>query len=628
MLVYHAVGTLPDFFVGVLETFASGLSQSLVQVEVHGETETVRRAQATFLQQWVEAIPPATLLSLVMLEAERLGAAQQKHAKKFQGVSGEVESTESSVDTQAAYMQIAMDLQSGAITSEEYSDLIAAQTLKVTFQYLVMEKSKKEEVLLSCAQTQKTHSLLKDDPVFRSLLPSLVLSASFSLPSSADVAEYIRMPLDYLENMSRYKNSFKPRDKIMLDTYMYCSNMLSGTPSEQQQIHEWVEDLANTCLSDDLSSEEVVAERTSLSHRISNLCNGKVDIQQILEDQIELWFAIPDENITGVLECGLTIALALIQQSENRSLLFSGLPGFVSKVSNPLSASASVSVSVSSCDVSVPLFVFEELENKFNKVLLRVFARLKSLKSQYVSSVHGSISVDGIVLNCPSPDEVLAAFDISSLLMWYPVCKHLGDGYRQAELSSHKGFYPSERLPAALCSYLLPRARVAFSVVQDPRLAQPLLSLMAKLGESVNDFELIKQATEASLALTEGKVTELTPTPIPEALANAYQQRGEFTLALQWYELALDGIKTCVLRQKTDDIILNACLVAAKCDNKEQALRWAFMYSPQFLTSSSTSKLGLVGAARPILVQQMHVWCQLLEYPSLRAAKLALLSAQ
>ena len=229
-------------------------------------------------------------------------------------------------------------------------------------------------------------------------------------------------------------------------------------------------------------------------------------------------------------------------------------------------------------------------------------------------------------LQCPSPEEVLAAFDISSLLMWYPVCKHLGDGYRQAELAAHKGFYPTEQLPRALCAYLLPRARAAVVAIQDLRLAQPLLSLMAKLGESVGDFELIQQATEESLALTEGKVTELTPAPLPEALAYAYQQRGEFSQALSWYELALDGIKTCVLRGKTDAIVLNACLVAAKCGDKEQALRWAFSYSPQF--AAGPLKLGLVGAARPILMQQMEVWREELEYASLREAQVVLMTAQ
>ena len=357
------------------------------QVDVATETEAVYRAQTLFLEQWVTAIPSPTLLSLVLLEAERLGVAQQQHAKKSQQSSGEIEAAESSVDTQAVYMQIAMDLQSGAITTEEYGDLIAAQTLKVTFQYLVLEKSKKEDILLRCVQTQKSHPLLKEDPVFKSLLPSLVLSTSFGLSSCTDVAVYIEKPLAYIEMMNKYKQSFSPRDKIMYDTFMYCSHMLSGSSSEQKMFHQWVEDLVDTCISENLSTDEVIAERGALSQRISNLCSGKVDIQRILESQIELWLGLPDENLAEVLECGLSIALALIQQSENRSLLFSGLPGFVSRVSNPLSGSCG--------DVNVPLFVFQELENKFNQVLTPVFKRLHALKDQYVPSLHGSMVVDG-----------------------------------------------------------------------------------------------------------------------------------------------------------------------------------------------------------------------------------------
>lgn len=452
--------------------------------------------------------------------------------------------------------------------------------------------------------------------MYKSLLPSLVLSASFALPSTAAAEEYMKASLDYLELMNKFKNSFKPRDKIMLDTYMFCSLMLSGTASEQQQIHCWVDDFATTCLVDKWSSEEVMAERSALSQRISNLCNGKVDIQQILEEQIRFWFTIPDDHLTEILECGLAIALALVQQSENRSMMFAGLPGFASRVSNPLMASA-----------TVPHFVFQDFENKFNKMLLPVFERLNTLKANYSPSMHGAITVGDIIMPCPSPEAVLAAFDISSLLMWYPACKHLGEGPKQAEVAAHKGFYPTEGLPASLCTYLVPRALASIDMVTDPRLAQPLLALMTKLGESLGDFALIKQATEASLALTEGKVTELTPPPIPEALANAYQQRGELTLSLHWYELALDGVKTCVARHKTDAIVLNACLVAAKCGDIKQALRFAFKCSPQFATVTTTAKLGLLGPGRPILCQQMLEWCRQLGYKTVRAAEIALMSS-
>ena len=610
-------GVLPGFFHPLLERYAPGEGNALLQwdeqFDVDEECRKVQQAQSQFLHKWVQEIPSPTLLSLVILEAERLGARQQQYAQKAQQMESGPESAAAGADTQAVYMQLAMDLQSGKISQEEFGDAIALQTLKVTFQYLMVDAQKKDEIMNLCLQAQKSHPLLTDDATFKSLLPSLVLSVSFALPTDAACEEYISGPLEFIRTLKTYDESDEVKDKILYRAYMYCSSMLAGTKSEQEVIHQWMEDFAGMCIEQKLSEEAMTEERGALLSRITNLCQGKADIQHILEDQVRIWSEIPDDNLSEILNTAMTIALALVQQCEKRSTLFSSLPGFQYKVSNPLSTSE---------NANVPRFVYEEFENKFSKVLAPVFERLRSLKQRYQSATHDVIEVGGVIIPCPSPDEVLAAFDISSLLMWYPACKCIGTAYAKTDVAAHNGFYPAESLPTSLCSYLIPRAKNALAATQDPRLAQPLLALMAMLGESVHDFDLIKEATEKSLTLTEGKVTELTPPPIPEALANAYFSRADYESALHWYKLALDGVKTCVLRTKIDAIVLNACLVAAKCGQKELALKLAFTCSPQFARGVNSSKLTGPGPGRPILIQQMQFWCKDLGYQSIRDAEM------
>jgi hypothetical protein len=80
--------------------------------------------------------------------------------------------------------------------------------------------------------------------------------------------------------------------------------------------------------------------------------------------------------------------------------------------------------------------------------------------------------------------------------------------------------------------------------------------------------------------------------------------------------------KAFVIRQKTDSIVLNACLVINEQIGKEEALRTAFDYSPYFTDNQLNI---LIGPSRGLLVQQCEAWSKELGFNSLYAAKEALL---
>ena len=111
----------------------------------------------------------------------------------------------------------------------------------------------------------------------------------------------------------------------------------------------------------------------------------------------------------------------------------------------------------------------------------------------------------------------------------------------------------------------------------------------------------------------------LTPVGIPESYAYALQEARRFEEALPLYELVLEGIKTSVFRQKSDAIVLQACLVQATFDVKK-ALKLAFTCSPYF---AETQRFSAVGEGRAILVQQCMKWAiEDLHFESLQDAEM------
>ena len=218
--------------------------------------------------------------------------------------------------------------------------------------------------------------------------------------------------------------------------------------------------------------------------------------------------------------------------------------------------------------------------------------------------------------------EILATFDVAQIELWLTLLKYSGADYMDEQTKESKGYYPRERVPPFACRHFLPRLKHCQSVVKDARVLQPIFALMTIVGESLDDITTLKFAVDESLKLTKGQVLELTPVGIPESYAYALQRDNHLEEALQWYMKALDGIKTSVMRQKTDAIVLQACLIQGQSD-KQKALRMAFTYSPYF---SSAQQYIIGGPGRALLVQQCQRWAVLdLTFPSLDEAEEALM---
>jgi len=215
-----------------------------------------------------------------------------------------------------------------------------------------------------------------------------------------------------------------------------------------------------------------------------------------------------------------------------------------------------------------------------------------------------------------SPAEVLAAFRIGTALTWFELARY--NMHTATEDTTMKdGKYPRDCIPPFLIAYFKDVIKTSKDVVHDDRIAQPLYALMSMTGDASNDGALIEDGVHASLKLTNEKVTELTPYPIPEVLAVYLESHGKQDQALKWYEKALDGIKLCVMRTKTDAIVYRACELQAKT-SPQKALQWAFSFSPKFVPSQD---LVQVKPGRELLVKACEGWAKKLGYADLQAAK-------
>jgi len=355
---------------------------------------------------------------------------------------------------------------------------------------------------------------------------------------------------------------------------------------------EWSDDVVT-----DMNTKEITPMITRLSYQ-------QIDIKALIKSQVD---CICDQSSSGkgtvddILDGAFIIAIGLERQAVYRT---SDL------YTNPIMMQIIQTLTINE-NKDIPEAMFESLERDMNKEVQPVLDIVLGL--QEAGETGSSLS----------PKEVLSTFVLANVGAIKPCLKYIGSSAQTQRSRESSGYYPTDPVPAAAATYLAARMEEAVKYIEDDRAEQPALAMLVALGEISGNITQMQRAIDTSLAITEGKVTELTPVPIPEALAAAYQASGNLEKAMYYYKLALDGIGTFVIRPKTDAIVLNACLVMAQTD-KQEALRIAIDYSPFF---SDTQLNIAVGPCRSLLVQQCETWSKELGFASLSAAQEELLKS-
>lgn len=606
-------GILPDWGCSVMETFDETSAHDIMEfhssVDVKAAQADVQEKRNIFLVDWVNQIPKPSILTLLMLEAGRLNEYMKKRTEKLKTNKGnESDPTVGDATSMGAYfMQLATDMGQGKITMEEYMEKQQLATMEITFATVMLPKKKKEELIKACVELNKNNPILSgpQSQTYQAILPSMVSSVVDTSEPGRPIKDIMNEVIEYLTNTVdplREKSICDKKASVLHDLYLYQTMLLRVTGDERKQFEKMFDDFSDKAVMNDWSADEI-AKRTAkdISAGLSRIAFGQIDVNIIVKSQVAYTLELSTSDGVSnddILECALLIALGLFRQADYRQADVQSLEEYT-KIVQMLAMDYTK---------DIPDSLFEQLEDSLNDSVTPVIQMLETMHANQETG------------NRLSPQEVLATFQMATAECINKCLMYIGDGYQNEQKRAFSGYYPRDNLPISAARFLSKRILDASKYIKDDRAEQSCLGMLATLGECARDIEQIQKAVDISLELTEGKVTELTPYPIPEALANAYQEAGDIDNALKYYILSLEGIRTFVMRNKTDAIVLNACLVQAQVDCTE-ALKMAFEFSPHF---SDMQQFGLIGAGRGLLVQQCETWARELGYGSLDAANDAL----
>ncbi len=592
-------GDLPQTAISIWENFDSDGAKELLQLDDETSAispKSIQKKQRDYIKSWVHQIPTSSLLSIVWNESiylnegtnSRLEKTRQRRVKKDPTAS-----TISAAETDSitAYlMDLSTKFAQGIITNEEYMAKQKKATIELSLASLMISKRKKENIINVCAEAFQKDPLLIGSDDYQMLLPSYILSIADVADDGATPTEIINEAIDYvaqiLEPLRMKKDDGDERSKILYELYHIHANLLRIPDEERKEIHELFEKFADEAIEKDWSEDEK-RDRTlqHITPVVNRIAFHQIDTQAIINSMVSHILKLDKGRkrpIESILKGSHILALSLHKQAVFITSDFYRLDE-VQKL-----------LQIFSMDVNkeVQDIYYEKVEKRLNKSIQPVLDLLKTIKKKRKHNFQ------------LSPEECLSTFEIANGEFLRLLLKNSSTLITDELRRESCGYYPRDRLPPSVASYISKKILRASKQIHDKRAQQACLGMLCVLGESSNNVKQMKLSVDKSMGFTEGKVTETTPYPIPEALAAQYQEKGDLGDALHYYKLALEGIRTFVPRQKTDSIVLNACLVQSQFDVKE-ALKMAFEFSPFF---NEVQQYSIVGPARGILVQQCTAW--------------------
>jgi hypothetical protein len=561
----------------------------------------VQNRQKDFLVEWIKTIPKVSLLAVLWNESSYLNDIQGKRMEKMKELKQDTESATVDTSKVTAYMmQLSTELGQGTISQEEYDTKMRKATLEISFSYVSLSRIQKDELISILLKESSSNPLFEGEfgESIMGMMPSYLMMIADSSEIGTTCQNMFAKAVSHVSNVLQplYEEKTCDRKSDVLYKFYFSSSMfLRLTKADDiEEGRTLIEKYATEAIDKGWSDDEVTNCLTKqLQPALTRIAYQQIDTNALVKSQVdEIVHAYKSGSATHdeILDWAFIIAISLQRQAMFRI-------GELYTYEKMMKIVQMISIDEKKM---IPSEMFENLEVEMNKGIFiqPVIDIMKELKDK---------SYKGSSL---TPDEVLATFDLANAEAIKMCLKHIGNSAQDQRVRETCGYYPIDALPLSAAIYLSKKISDAVKYIEDDRAEQPTLAMLASLAEASGDISQAKAAVDKSLQITEGKVTELTPIPIPEALAAMYQERGEMENALKYWMLALDGVRTFVLRQKVDAIVLNACLVQAQFD-KRAALKTAFEFSPFF---SGTQPGATIGSCRKLLVQQCECYANELGY--------------
>ena len=593
-------GSLPETAISLWERFDPHGAKRLMTIHMDTplmSSDIIKAKQREYIKFFVHQIPMCSLLAILWNESinsnedTKIKLEQMRKKRMEKDAAPTIMSATTTDGVTSHLVDLATKFAHGIISNDVYLQKQQQATIELSLGSLAIPKRKKNKLITLCSEAFRKHPLLKGSHDYQFMLPSYLLSIADVADDRVTPIEYLNEAIDYIVDVLEPLSLRKDDDKeamILYDLYHTQANILRVPESDRKQIHELFQKFADDALTEEWSEEKMNTHKQEvIIPTVSRIAFHQIDTSYIISSIVKYILQTDesgDESTSNIVEGAHIIALTLHKQAVYHvNDLFK-----YNDIQNLLQ--------IFNVDVNkqIPDSDFKRIETKLNQNVQVVIDLMAVIDKRRIH--------DLVV----SPHEVISTFDLATselLRLFFRNSSTLLVDERRRESC---GYYPRDIVPPGVGTYLSRKVLKASKSIGDERAVQVSLGMLCALGESVNDMKQMINAVDKSIQFTEGKVTETTPYPIPEALAAQFQARDDFAGALHYYKMSLEGIRTFIPKQKTDAIVLNACLVQAQFDLKE-ALKMAFKFSPHF---NEAQMYSVIGPARGILVQQCIVWAQ------------------
>jgi len=590
-------GIMPEYLCSIMSVFHPNDASEILNH--HGNIgltvgEFIVLKQKDYITRWVRSCSKVAILAILWNESSNLNEVTKSRIEKAKNMRGDSDPEAVNTDGLSAYfMQLAAQYNQGTICEDEYNRKQRRATMEISFSNLSIEKKKKEELV-----DLLLHEI-DANPIFHGpnaqelipMFPSYVMMSADAMSSSASARDIYDKSLKYVVNILTPLFERKDEERIaeVLYNMRYVHSIFLRIESEESKeeaeslIMSYARDAVDNKWSNDMVSEKNAQE---VIPALTKIAFQQIDTTDLMSSLVKYVVdLVPQESsVDEIFESAFIIAISMERQAH---YLSSAL------YSNPTMTQIIQMLSLNE-DKGIPEELYERMLNDISRGVEPVLKVLRDFDNK------------GVCGQKLHPREIIATFDLAFVKAIQLCLKHIGDSAQIQTKRERNGFYPFDHLPSSASIYLSKRMQEAVRHINDDRAEQSALAMLVSLGEVTRNIAQMEIAVETSLMITEGKVTELTPPPIPEALAAAHQEDGNMEKALHYYKLALEGVQTFVTREKTDAIVLNACLILAITD-KRAALRTAFDFSPYF----SETQLNIIPKpGRSLLVQQCEAWAE------------------
>ncbi|HME55261.1 MAG TPA: SIR2 family protein [Candidatus Lokiarchaeia archaeon] len=541
-----ASGDLPESLLEGITTASDGRLQLVPQegaTNADAEIAAAKESRVGFFKDWANGIPETHLVSIVMTEAATFSTRLNDFMKSYKESSSEKDAVH--FNATEIFTRLAQQFQNQEITFEDYQKRTADAQYEMQ---MANVRSSYRPELIAILSENRYPGITDNQRIVSQFISFFgILGDKFPLDDTINLT---------VDIMNRYGEAFKHTQELegRLDMAIISYEPTIRHPNEElfKPYYEQMLKLKQDCLDGLISERDVSDSISSIIQAATRERLGVTISHEKLRDILIDKLLTIDDPALFIDACGVlyqTLAIIgvyliseIIKKPEYTALAFA---------LNPEDGSAITPSIIGTLDAVV--------RKPFNSVIEK------------------AASID---------DVASRILDATLLNLWIVMVQYT-DPRRMHEYAKEwdSGVYPSRCSPAKVCAFLQETYSMALEAAL-PKFSQALQHKICRdltnFAEMSNDIALAERIASWSLSITDGTVTEATPTNIPGSLAGFYDRAGDAENALHYYDMSVAAIKLAIPPDWNDSVLYRAAVLHAEAGDPRKALELLGRFHPDF----------------------------------------------